>query len=477
MKKNILFSLFIVLIIAGCKVGPNYQKPVTYSPATFRFDNISTQEDTVINLKWWELFQDEELKALIDTALKYNQDVLMAASRIEEARAVVGYNKADLWPSLGYDGSGARMQMNIPALGVDGPFNSFSGAANLAWELDFWGKYRRATEAARAELLASDFGHRAIQISLISSVASTYFLLLDFDARLDISKKTVKSRRESLRIIQERFNKGIVPEIDLNQAEIQEAIAAAAVPFYERLVAQTENSLSILLGSNPGTIPRTHTLRDEVIPPEIPSGIPSAVLARRPDINQAEQMLAAQNARIGVAVAQRFPAISLTGMLGAASNDLSTIATGDALIWSFGGGIAGPIFQFGKNKRRVDIERQRFYQDSLNYVRTILQAFREVEDALVEIHTLNKESVARERQMAAAENAAMLSAERYNGGVTSYLEVLDSERSKFDAQLSASEVYQLYLNSYVFLYKALGGGWISEEEMNQAANAASQTNN
>lgn len=468
MKRSIIYSLFIILTISSCKVGPKYQKPVTTSPTTFRFDSISTQADTVINLKWWELFQNEDLKALIDTALKYNPDVLIAASRIEEARAVVGYNKADLWPSIGYDGSGARMQNNIPALGISGPFNNFSGAANLAWELDFWGKYRRATEAARAELLASDFGHRAVQISLISSVAGTYFKLLDYDARLKIAKMTMESRKESLQIIGERFDKGIVPEIDLNQAEIQEAIAAAAIPLYKRLVAQTENALSILLGNNPGKIERSLKLRDEVIPPKIPSGIPSAVLARRPDINEAEQMLIAQNAQIGVAVAMRFPSISLTGMLGAASTDLSTIATGgDALIWSFGGGIVGPIFQFGKNKRRVEIERQRFYQDSIYYVKTILQAFREVEDALVEIQTLSEESAARERQMAAAENAAMLSIERYNGGVTSYLEVLDSERSKFNAQLSAAEVYQLHLNAYVFLYKALGGGWISEEEMNQ----------
>lgn len=473
MTKNIIYTLFIILVISSCKVGPDYQRPDIDSPTAFRFDSISTQEDTIINLRWWELFSDQDLKALIDTALKYNPDVLIAASRIEESRAVVGYNKADLWPSIGYDGSGARQQLNLQGIGVDGAFNSFSGAASLAWELDFWGKYRRGTEAARAELMASDFAHRAVQVSLISAVASTYFLLLDYDSRLGTSIKTVKSRQESLRIIGERFDKGIVPEIDLNQAQIQEAIAAAAVPFYERLVAQTENALSILLGNNPGTIVRTRVLKDEVIPPEIPSGIPSSVLARRPDVNQAEQMLAAQNARIGVAVAMRFPSISLTGMLGAASSDLSTIATGESVIWSVGAGIVGPIFQFGKNKRRVDIERQRMYQDSLYYVQTILQAFREVEDALIEINTLGRESIARERQMGAAQNGAMLSHERYNGGVTSYLEVLDSERSQFNAELAAAETYQLYLNAYVFLYKALGGGWLSPEE-EQAYNEAQQ---
>jgi multidrug efflux system outer membrane protein len=471
MNHKIIYTIIVLVILASCKVGPNYKQPVVDSPDLFRFDSVSTAADTVINLKWWELFGDEGLKQLIDTALVYNQDVLLAASRIEEARAVLGYNRADLWPSLGYDGTAGRSKMNIPSIGVTDPFNNFQGAATLAWELDFWGKFRRSTEASRAELLASEYGMRSVQVSLISDIAAVYFLLLDYDARLNISRKTLNSRKESLRIIQERYNEGIIPEIDLNQAEIQEAIAAAAVPYYERLVAQTENALSVLTGINPGPVMRNSTLRDQIIPPQIPSGIPSAVLARRPDIGQAEQYVVAQNARIGVAVAMRFPSISLTGMFGAASSDLSNILNNESMIWSVSGGILGPIFQFGKNKRRVDIERERFYQDSLFYVKTILQAFREVEDALVEIHTLEKESTARERQMAASQNAAGLSHERYNGGVTSYLEVLDSERSKFDAELAATQTYQQYLNAYVFLYKALGGGWISEQELNEAETA------
>ncbi len=465
MKRSIVYLIFLLGLISGCKVGPKYHQPVVDAPDLFRFDSVSTAADTVINLKWWELFDDPDLKMLIDTAMAYNQDALIAASRIEEARAVLGYTKADLWPSLGYDGTAGRQKINVPSFGVSDPFNNFQGVATLAWELDFWGKFRRSNEAARAEMLASEYGMRTIQVGLIAEIASTYFRLLDYDARLGISRKTLESRQGSLEIIQERFNEGIVAEIDLNQAQIQEAIAAAAVPYYERLVAQTENALSILTGVNPGPVMRNSTLRDHTVPPEIPSGIPSAVLARRPDINQAEQYMVAQNARIGVAVAMRFPSISLTGMFGAASSDLSNLLNNESMIWSVSGGILGPIFQFGKNKRRVDIERQRFYQDSLYYVQTILQAFREVEDALAEIQTLERESAARERQMAAAQNAADLSQERYDGGVTSYLEVLDSERSKFDAELAATQTYQQFLNAYVFLYKALGGGWISEAEM------------
>jgi multidrug efflux system outer membrane protein len=475
MKKYIVFFSFIVITMAGCKVGPKYKSPYVASPDLFRFDSVSTAADTVINLQWWELFGDPSLKVLINTALKYNQDVKVAASRIEEARAVLGYNQADIWPSIGYDGSAGRAKANISSIGVTDPFNNFQGAATLAWELDFWGKFRRSTEAARAEMLATEYGLRTVQISLISDIATIYFLLLDYDARLSISQQTLESRKESTRIIQERFNEGIVPEIDLNQAQIQEAIAAAAVPFYERMVAQTENALSVLIGTNPGPVVRNSQLRDQMTPPEIPSGIPAAVLARRPDINQAEQYVIAQNARIGVAVAMRFPSISLTGMFGAASSDLSNLVSNESMIWSVSGGILGPIFQFGKNKRRVDIERQRMIQDSLFYTQTILQAFREVEDALVEVQTLEQESIAREQQVEAARNASALSHERYDGGVTSYLEVLDSERSKFDAELAAAQTYQQYLNAYVFLYKALGGGWISQEEMKEAE-AAQQAN-
>jgi multidrug efflux system outer membrane protein len=375
---------------------------------------------------------------------------------------------------IGYDGSASRYTSNLPGQGVQGPFNDFSGVATLAWELDFWGKYRRATEAARAELLASQYNQRVVQLSLIAEVTRIYFLLLDYKARLDISEQTLESRRESFRIIQERFDKGIVPELDLNQAQIQEAIAEAAVPLYTRLVAQTENALNILLGKMPSPIETPGKIKNLPIPPDIPAGIPSVILERRPDVLQAEQQLAAQNARIGVAQAMRFPTISLTGMFGTASSELSTLATGDAIVWSVGGSIFGPIFNFGKNKRRVDIERERMRQDSLFYVKTVINAFREVEDALIEVKTLKDESLARIKQMEAADNAAFLSKARYDGGVTSYLEVLDSERSQFNAQLSASETYQQYLTAYIYLYKVLGGGWITKEEMNQENNQQGQ---
>ncbi|MCA9735515.1 efflux transporter outer membrane subunit, partial [candidate division KSB1 bacterium] len=328
MKIRVLYILSLALLMSACKVGPNYKRPEIQTPDVFRY--ASGTPDSVLNLQWWSLFNDEYLTGLVEMALTNNQDVLMAASRIEQARAAVGYNKADMFPVIGYDGGATRYTSNFPGQGVQGPYNDFSGVATLAWELDFWGKYRRATEAARAELLASQYNQRVVQLSLISEVTRVYFLLLDYKARLEISKNTLESRNASLQIIQDRFDEGVVPELDLNQAQIQAATAEAAVPLYTRLVAQTENALNVLLGHMPAPLEIPQKLSDVPVPPEIPAGIPSEIMERRPDVLQAEQLLAAQNARIGVAQALRFPSISLTGMFGTASSELSSLATGDA---------------------------------------------------------------------------------------------------------------------------------------------------
>lgn len=380
-----------------------------------------------------------------------------------------GFNRADIYPNFGYKGSALR-QVPDPTFQSTGAGSLFSFGPNVFWELDFLGKYRRATQAARAELMASHYGQQSIMISLILGVAGSYFLLLDYNARLEISRRTWETRKAALKIIQARYDSGIIPEIDLNQAQIQEAIAAAAVPLFQRLVARTEHGLSVLIGVNPGAVDRG-TAYDLIDSPYIPAGIPSELLARRPDLLAAEQQFYAQTSRIGVAQAMRFPSISLTGSLGLASSDLASIATGESLVWSVGSGIAGPIFNFGKNKRRVEIERQRAEQLLLAYEETVLQSFREVEDALVEIETLRRELEAVKRRMDAAINAATLSRARYDGGQTSFLEVLESERQMFNAELAAAEIYQEHLNSYVKLYKALGGGWISDQERQQAQQA------
>lgn len=456
--------ILAILVIGGCKVGPNYEAPVIETSSGFMYDSLIG--DSTINITWWNLFDDEQLNTLIKTALANNLSVLQAASRVNEAKAYLGFNQAALWPALNYSGS-----VMVPDNSKISPMGSFL-TAGIVWELDFWGKFRRANEAARAELLASQYAQRWIYVSLIADVASTYFAYLDFKQRHEISVRTLASRQESLRIIAARFDKGIAPELDLNQAQIQEAIAAAAIPENQRLMAITENTLNLLLGQHPRPL-LIETKLDEVKPSsDIPVGIPSEILARRPDVKQAEQMLVAQNARIGVAQAMRFPSISLTGLFGAASPELGSLISSNSLGWSAAAGIVGPIFEFGKNKRRVEIERFRTEQATYGYEQSILLALADVDDALISLQSNKEVLKAVNRQMMAARNANRLSKERYDGGVTSYLEVLDSERTYFNAELLESNTYRIQLVNYIQLYKSLGGGWITPEEKQAEEDAA-----
>jgi multidrug efflux system outer membrane protein len=456
--KIIIF--FLVIIFVGCAVGPDFKKPEVETPTNFRYGEVSP--DSLLNLKWWELFEDPILDSLVQLALDNNKNVLIAASRVEEARATLGFTRADIFPKLSLD-AGASRGDYILGIKLPSENNNFYISPVVNWELDFWGKFRRANEAAKAELIATNYAFNTVQISLITEVISTYFLLLDYKKRLEISTETLESRLESLDIIQKRFDKGIIPEIDLNQAQIQKEIAAGAIPFNERLIARTEHVLSILIGQLPAEIKHGNYLSIDSKIPQIPSGIPSQLLQRRPDILQAEYQLKAQNARIGVAQALRFPSISLTGLLGVASEDLSKLTTGNAG-WSVSSNLFGPIFHFNKNVRRVEIEKERTEQARLNYENTVILAFREVEDALIEIETYKKQLTAVENKLSAARNAAFLSRERYDKGVASYLEVLETERTLFSVELELSELRQLYHNAYVKLYKALGGGWITREE-------------
>ena len=386
-------------------------------------------------------------------------------SSIEQARAELGFYKADEYPMIGIQGglstgnfSGARSN--------DKSSNAYL-APMLSWELDFWGKFKRSTQAARERLAASEYGMRTIQIGLITDVVSTYYLLLDYHQRLIISEETLTSRSKSLEIIQQRFDKGIIPEIDLSQSQIQKEIAAGSIPRYERFIAQAENALSLLMGQLPREIQNGNPLDQQAIPPFIPEAIPSTLLERRPEISEAMSLLKAQNEQIGIAVAGRFPSISLTGLLGVASSDLGII-TSNGGIWSLGAGLFGPLYDFDKSKRRVDIETERTKQAVLRYENIVLTAFTEVEDALIEIETFQRELVAARKKVAAAKNANNLSFERYDKGVSSYLEVLDSERTLFSVQLELSELKRNFFNAYVKLYKALGGGWLDEAEANSA---------
>jgi len=481
MKNRISFifiALLSIFVIDGCKVGPNFktQRNQIDSTEVYRYDSLQlAMTDSVLNISWWEMFQDPLLKDLIKIGLEENQDVLIASSRIEQSMAILGATKADMWPKFGYSAGALRGNIiaGSPTEGLTAT-NMFTGFGTMNWELDFWGKFRRSNEAAKAELAASEFGKRTIQIGLISQIVGTYYQLLDFKWRLYISQKTVELRNASLSIIAERYDKGIVPEIDLNQSQIQLAIAASSVPIFERNVAQTENALSVLLGRNPQQIKSGVELSDQALPPDIPVGLPSMLMQRRPDVIRAEFLLHTQTAKIGVAIAQRFPAISLTGLLGVASSDISAL-TANGPAFAVGASLLGPLFEFGKNKKRVQLERFRTEQVMYEYNKTVITAFREVEDALVEISTLKDELQARQDHVTAAQHAQYLSTERYDKGVTSYLELIESQRQAFDAELSLSETTQKLFNGYVKLYKALGGGWLSEEELKAAQNQQEQS--
>jgi len=453
-------SVSLALAASGCMLGPDYKRPDIETPDAY----VQPTEpgDSIANLNWWEIYDDPQLQVLIARALENNKDLAIAIARIDEARARYGFVRADLFPNVDARFGASRgdsLGQSIPGLNP-GITENYVLAGSVAWEVDLFGKLRRSTEAARAELLATEEARRAVMITLIADVAASYLLLVDLDARYDIAKRTLETRRKATGIIQSRFDEGIVPLLDVNQAQIEEADAAAQMYAFERDVIQVENLLSVLIGSNPGPVLRARDRTLTLRPPMVPAGLPSALLERRPDVRRAEQQLAAQTARIGVAEALRFPSLSLTGTLGFASTDLSDLLDGDSEIWDISGTFFAPLFNSGQNKRRVELEKARTQQLLYQYELTVLQALREVEDALGEIRTTYDEALARQAQVEAARSATTLSRARYDGGVTSYLEVLESERSLFRAELSESAIRRQQLVGLVNLYKALGGGWL-----------------
>jgi len=457
MNKRVLLTVTVALI-SGCAMGPDYERPETAMPEAY--EQAIDDGPTIANMNWWQLFGDEQLNELIRIALEQNKDLAIAISRIEEARAALGFVRSDQYPQFEVS-AGANRGNSIAGTALILPIsNNFVLAGNLSFELDLWGKLRRSTEAARAELLATVDAGNSVMITLIADVASAYLLLLDIDERVHIAERTLRTRNESLGIIQARFDRGTVALIDVNQAEIEMYDAEAQLVSLQREDVRAENLLNILLGQHPGAI--MHERRDiySLKPLEIPAGLPSELLERRPDVRVAEQQLAAQTARIGVAEAIRFPSLSLTGTLGLASDELSGFFTSDNKTWGLSAGLIAPVFNAGRNKRRVEVEIARTEQALLNYQQTVLQSLQEVEDSLVSVNTFKLEALARDNQEKAATSAAMLSRARYDGGVTSYLEVLESERSLFRAELLASSTHREHLVAYVTLYKALGGGWI-----------------
>jgi multidrug efflux system outer membrane protein len=468
MKKAVLFFSMVILF-AGCMVGPDYKRPTLPMPDSYRFDEAAAKDTA--NSAWWGQFDDPVLNELIRIALQENKDVRIAAARVEQFLGQYGTTRAALFPQVYAGGSASRQQ----ASQITGPaplenagnanrvYSNYEIYLNASWEIDFWGKLRRATEAARANLLGSEESRRAVVLTLVTAVAGAYVNLRDLDKQLEIAKQTAKVREDSYKLFKLRFEGGIISELELSQVKSEYEEALSRIPFYEKFIAQQENALSVLLGRNPGPIPRGKSI-DDLLLPAVPAGLPSDVLGNRPDIRQAEENLIAANANIGVAKAQYFPTISLTGLLGFASNDLSRLFTGAAGAWGFGVPVSMPIFTAGAIAGQVKASEAVQQQLLFRYQQAIQSAFREVDDALVDQKRSREQLQAQGEQVGTLRQYARIARLRFDEGYTSYLEVLDAERSLFNAQLAYTQTQGVIFQSLVNVYKAMGGGWVVEAD-------------
>jgi multidrug efflux system outer membrane protein len=453
----------ILPFISGCVVGPNYKRPMVNSPSTYRgltdAEAANPAPASLGDQKWWEVFQDQQLQQLIRTALQQNYDVRIAAARVLEAEAQVGITRANQFPSVNANGTGSSLRNPatgpIPAY----EFNYGRVGATATWQVDFWGQYRRATEAARAQLLASDWARQEVNATLVANVASAYFQLRELDLELDITKSAVASRTESLQLTQTLEEHGINSILDVRQAEQLVYTATSQIADQERRIEQQENLLSILMGNNPAAVPRGTELTGQIHAPEIPAGLPSALLERRPDIRQAEQQMIAANAQIGVARAAYFPQITLTAAPGFQSNALTSLFSGPSGLWAFSGSITQPIFTAGKIRLGVRLAEAQQQEALLVYQQTIQGAFRGVSDALVGYRKDQEFRAQQELLAHSAQDAAQLSGQRYKSGTTSYLEVLTNETNYFTAELGLAQARLNELLALVQIYQALGGGW------------------
>jgi multidrug efflux system outer membrane protein len=461
MKRWLVFAL--PLALAACiNVGPDYRQPQLHPPQHWRAAGADTQP--IISGDWWKLFHDSTLDRLIDSALAQNRDLKIAAARVVEAQANLALARSQQFPAFNMQANAVRNRATMngtPALpaGTQAIANDYTAAGSAAFEIDFWGKFRRATEAARASLLATEYAQQVTRLTLIADAANAYFNLRSLDAQLQIARRTLQSRRESLALQQKRYHGGVVPELDVRQAEVDVQTAAVTIPGLENQIATQENTLSTLLGRYPGNIGRGATLADLTAPPQVPAGLPSSLLARRPDVLEAEQQLIAANADIGVAKAAYFPSISLTGLLGVESAQLASLFSAGSHIWQAGVGATLPIFNAGATGARVAAATAQQQQALQFYLRTVETAFADVDSALVAVRTTRQQYAAQHAQVRTLQRTLKLANLQYQNGATAYLTVLDSERTLFSSELSAAQMRQAQLSAIVRLYTVLGGGW------------------
>jgi multidrug efflux system outer membrane protein len=454
--------LSTTLILCGCAVGPNYVRPTVNAPADFRGLEGAAQQASYADLPWWEVFKDDQLKSLIDTALANNYDLAIAVSRVEQARQLAAVARSQFLPAVNYsvgasDGKNEFLGSVVPgSLTTKG---SFLAAGSVAWEADIWGRIRRLNESARAQYLATEEARRGVMLTLTSDVAQAYFQLLGLELQLQIAKDTTVSFTDTLKLFTQRYEGGVASKLDTSRAEAAQAAAAAAIPEYERQIALQENVISVLLGSNPEPIVHTAKLLDEIVPPDIPVGLPSALLERRPDVLAAEQQVRAANAQVGVAIANFFPQIGLTALLGQASTPLSQITAGSANVWSIAGNFAGPIYTGGALTAQKRQAVAAWQQTKLQYEQTALNAFTDVSNALISRQKFEAIRVEQIRSVAAYQEAVTVSLQRYTAGRASYFEVLDAQLQLYPEQYALAQTELNRRVVVVQLYLALGGGW------------------
>lgn len=459
----------LALMAAGCTVGPDYERPKLDPPVQHRDAAPAPTPESVADLPWWQLFQDPALQTLIRDGVANNLDLRIASARVVEARALAGIAKSFLYPEIGAGFGTSQEQasrVGDPKLSKeqvpDRTYSNWALSGTLSWEIDLFGRLRRGREAAVAQYLATEEGRKALMVTLVGDIASTYFYLRELDRSLEIARRTVKVNEETVAFYKTRLKGGVSNRLEVDQARANRAVTAATIPDIERQIAIAENALSVLLGRPPSAIARWKPIADDEALPQVPSGLPAQLLERRPDVLQAEQLLVASNANIGVARALFYPTISLTGSLGTVSSSLSDFMSVDSAIWSFGAGLFQPIFNGGRIKRNYEAAKARFDQALAQYQRSALNAYREVADALITIQKLAERRKEIEDGVDALRDAVQLSRARYDTGLSNYLEVLIADQQLFSQEIQLAQVRGSQLRAVTQLYRALGGGWQEE---------------
>ncbi len=453
----------LVVLLGGCAIGPDYKRPAVVEPPTFR-GQATAEAASLADAAWWEVFEDPIRKELIREALRNNYDVRIAAARVQEARAGFVATRSDLFPSLDYGGTVARSNATPGILGNLGPqapttSNFYSLTLAMSWELDIWGRIRRSTEAARATLLATEDARRGVWLTLVSDLAQAYFELLALDVRLQIARNSTDAYQRTYDLFLDRFQLGVASKLETSRAEGALGGAQATIPQLESDIVAKENQIAILLGKSPGPILRGTPMYEQPVVPVVPAGLPSTLLARRPDLRQAEQELVSANARIGVAKAEFFPKFSLTPLIGTASPEFSALTGGSATVWAVAGILTGPLFNAGRTLGNYRATVAQWEQAKLQYEQAVLTALREVSDALTALGKLSDAETGQDRSVKALADAVDRATDRYRQGLANYFEVLEAQQQLYPAQSTLAQIRRDRLLSHVRLYRALGGGW------------------